>query len=79
MVLRVKEVVYLAENTSSLYSRLTSAISKFIFKKCNVKYNKYEEIDKDNINIMVLKMKTEDEKDIAFFEKKLQLKKDNNN
>lgn len=75
----IKNVVYLAENKSNPYAKLSTAISKFIFKKCKVKYNKFEEINKDDINIMVLKMKTEDEKDIAFFEKKkkLNLKKDN--
>ena len=73
----VKNVVYLAENNSNIYARLSNFISKFIFKKCNIGYKKYEEIDKDNINEMILKIKTDDEKDIVFFEKKLNLKKDN--
>ena len=75
----VKEVVYLAENNSNAFSKLSSSISKFIFKKCKVDYKKYEEIDKDNINLLLFRMKTEDEKDLAYFEKKkkLNLKKDN--
>ena len=75
----VKEVVYLAENNSNAFSKRSSSISKFIFKKCKVDYKKYEEIDKDNINLLLFRMKTEDEKDLAYFEKKkkLNLKKDN--
>ncbi len=75
----VKKVVYLAENNSNIFSKLSSSISKFILKKCKIEYKKYEEIDKDNINIMLFKMKTDNEKDLAFFEKKkkLNLKKDN--
>lgn len=75
----VKEVVYLAENNSNAFSKLSSSISKFIFKKCKVEYKKYEEIDKDNINLLLFRMKTEDPQDLAYFEKKkkLNLKKDN--
>lgn len=74
----VKNVVYLAENKKNI---LNNAISKFILKKCKVNYKKLEEVNKDNINLLLFKMNTEDERDLAFFEKKkkLSLKKDNNN
>ena len=76
----VKDVVYLAENNDNAFSKLSSSITKYIFKKCKVGFRKFDSINEDNINIMVFKMKTEDEKDLAFFEKKkkLNLKKDNN-
>lgn len=76
----IKNVVYLTENNSNVLTRLSSAISKFIFKKCGVDYKKYEELDRDNINLLLFRMKTEDSQDLAFFEKKksLGLKKDNN-
>lgn len=65
----VKDVVYLAENNSNIPAKLSTAISKFIFKKCNINYRKYDYEKDDNLKSIIFKMNSENEKDFSSIEK----------
>jgi dCMP deaminase len=65
----VKDVVYLAENNSNIPAKLSTAISKFILKKCNINYRKYDYEKDDNLKSIIFKMNSDNEKDFSSIEK----------